>query len=261
MKNWRFILTVIASCALLLSQVGVVFAAPASQQNAPFVGKVLKITLEIDPSTGFTTVLVKFKDQTGTNQTVRLSALTAQKLGLLGLNGDGNAVINSAALGLEIEIDPSTVLPSEQPQQPVANALAVFFSDIDGLNYDIIMAAHKDGNGFGVITQALLLIRKLDGNADDFLLLLNAKRTQDFSDFQLEDGTIPRSWGEFKKGVADNLGTVISHSNKENNGNHSNENNNGNNDDGNSGQDHANDNSNNGSGNGNGHGNGNGNIP
>jgi len=93
----------------------------------------------------------------------------------------------------------------------------------------MIMDMHANGNGFGVIAQALWIIKKLGGDADDFLLLLDAKKNNDFSDFQLADGTIPTTWGQLKRAVSENLGTVMSYKDKEitgNNGNNSNGNSN-----------------------------------
>lgn len=256
MKRSNFIISLVLASVLVFAQAGIVFAAPAFDEMHPLIGRVLKITLESDPATGITTVRVKFKDQTGGTQEVRLSEEDAKELGLVTLNGDGNPVINRDALGLEIEIDAVMILPDEEQSHPVAAALATYFEDIDGLDYETIMSAHQDGNGFGVLAQALWMIRKLDGNSDDLVLLLEARRNGDFSDFQLEDGTTPASWNELRKAVANNLGTAMSHTDNENNGgNHGNQNNNGNNGNGNQG---GNDNSNNGNGNGNGLSNGNG---
>ena len=65
-----------------------------------------------------------------------------------------------------VEIDPTTVIPDQQENQhPVGNALATFFSDIEGIDYDTIMAAHENGVGFGVIAQALWLTSELGGDA------------------------------------------------------------------------------------------------
>lgn len=229
MKKSKFILSLVIASTLLIAQMGVVFAAPATKDVFPILGNVQKITVESDPNTGVTTVLVKFKNQDGGNQTVRLSKETAKDLGLVTFDGDGNPVINEAALGLDVDIDPATIIPNDK-KHPVGSALANFFSDdIQGLDYKTIMDAHVNGNGFGVIAQALWIVRKLGGNADDFVLLLDARKNKDFSDFRLKDGTIPTTWGQLKKAVSENLGTVMSHKDKEvtgNNGNSGNENSN-----------------------------------
>lgn len=120
----------------------------------------------------------------------------------------------------------------DEPLHPVGDALAAFFSDIT--DYETIMAAHKEGFGFGTIAQALWLTQKyvgdseeLDG-ADIFYEILLARETGDYSFFTLEDGTAIKNWGQFKKAILDgdkkgNLGVVISSQNKDkdksNNGN------------------------------------------
>jgi hypothetical protein len=116
------------------------------------------------------------------------------------LDEDGNPVINEDALGLDIEIDPSDVIPGvDEIQHPVGSALATFFSNIPGLDYDTIMNVHEAGNGFGVIAQALWLTRKLGGDADAFMTIIEAKKSGDFSSITLSDGTTPLNWGQFKK--------------------------------------------------------------
>lgn len=109
-------------------------------------------------------------------------------------------------------------LQQEQSKNPVANALAMFFSDI--ADYDGIMAAHKDGTGFGVIAQALWLTTNMEGDSDVFTAILEAKKSGDYTAFTLEDGTVPTNWGQFKKTLLagdkkQNLGMVISAKNKD----------------------------------------------
>lgn len=229
MKKLKFILSLVIASMFLIAQAGVVFAAPVMKDVFPIIGNVQKITVESDPTTGQTTVLVRFKDENGGHQTVRLSKEIAKDLGLITLDGDGNPEINKAALGQNIDIDLEDVILIDE-KHPVGSALANFFSDdVEGIDYTMIMDMHANGNGFGVIAQALWIIKKLGGDADDFVLLLDAKKNKDFSDFQLADGTIPTTWGQLKKAVSENLGTAISHKDKEvigNNGNNSNENSN-----------------------------------
>jgi hypothetical protein len=115
------------------------------------------------------------------------------------------------------------------------------------------MEAHTDGNGFGVIAQALWLIKKLGGSANDFVLLLEAKKTGDYQAFVLEDGTIPTSWGQLRRAISSNLGNVMSQKDteiKDKNSNLTTSN-------GNINKEKNKDNSSNGFGNGNGGGNGN----
>ncbi len=263
MNKTKFFIGIILAVSVLIAQIGSVSAAPASQNSIPVIGTVQSITLETDPNTGVITVLVGVTDQNLSLQSVRMSLETASTLGLFVLDDDGNHVINNAALGESIEIDPTTVIPEEiETRHPVGNALAAFFSDIAGVDYDTIMAAHDQGIGFGVIAQALWLTLKLEGNAEVFQALLHAKEIGDYTNFAFDkNGTriIPKNWAELRKAIMagekmDNLGTIMSAKDKS----HANK------DDGNSNSDgngHGNgkdkDKSNNGHGNNNGQGNGN----
>jgi hypothetical protein len=257
MKMRKIFITLLLASILVVTQVSVALAAPIAKTAESFAGTVTAVTLETDASTGVSTVLVEL-DST---QTVRISQETAYDLGLLDYDVDGNPFIVDPLPGY-IEIDPQTVIPDEEESHhPVAGALALFFSDIEGLDYSTIMEAHEAGNGFGVIAQSLWMIRKLGGTSDDFVHLLEAKRDGDYQDFPLEDGTIPTTWGQLRKAVSENLGTVMSN-HQGNNGNHGNGNNgngnsnpgSGNNGNGNGNHGNGNNgNGNNGGGNGNGH--------
>jgi hypothetical protein len=216
MKNTKFLVSLLLVLAVLVAQVSAVFAAPAL-----ISGTVQSITLETNTNTAVTTVLITVSDN-GSSQNVRITLESAITLGLVILGGDGNPVINELILGQPVEIDPTTVITEEQMNQhPVGSALATFFSDISDLDYETIMAAHANGTGFGVIAQALWLTKKLDGDADVFLAIIDAKKTKDFSAFVLADGTVPQNWGQFRKVIMDgkkgNLGIVMA--NRDNNGN------------------------------------------
>ena len=200
---------------VMAAQVGTVFAAPAREEPAPIAGTVQSITLETNSSTGIATVQVTAVDTNKVTQTVRINLETAIELGLVTLDSDGNPVINEQALGQSIEIDPTAVIPEEEVvQHPVGSALAIFFSDILGIDYETIMTSHEDGFGFGVIAQALWLTKKLDGNSEVFTAILEAKETGDYSVFILPDGTTPKNWGQLRKAILssekDSLGVVMS---------------------------------------------------
>ena len=198
MKNIKFLISLTLVIAVLVAQVSAVFASPAA-----IAGTVQSVTLETNTNTAVTTVLLTVVVN-GESQTVRITLESAIALGIVILGGDGNPVINELILGKPVEIDPTMVITDEQMKQhPVGDALATFFSDINGLDYETIMAAHENGAGFGVIAQALWLTRKLDGAADLFVAIIEARRTKDFSAFVLEDGTIPENWGQFKKAIMD----------------------------------------------------------
>jgi hypothetical protein len=258
-KSIQFSLSFLLALGILLLQARGVFAAPARQNSIPVSGVVQSITLEANTVTGVTIVSVDVLDGDQMLQSVRVSLETAIGQGLVVLNGDGKPVINDSALGKSIEIDPSTIIPTRQENQhPIGSALATFFSEIPGISYETIISVHEEGVGFGVIAQTLWLTTKLEGDAQIFETLLEAKQTGDFSAFILEDGTTPENWGQLKKAILANdkkngLGIVISESNTPGHGNGNDENN------GNNGNDGGNGNGNgNGGGNGGGNGNGNG---
>jgi hypothetical protein len=256
MSRMRLILSIFLTIIILTMQVGDVLAAPASQDAPPIIGTVQGITLESDPTTGVTTVVVEVLVSNQTLQQVRLSQETATALGLVLLDGDGNPVINKLALVKTVKIDPTSVIQAKQEHQhPIGNALATFFSNIEGINYETIMSVHDSGVGFGVIAQALWLTSELGGDSQLFQDLLYAKQHNDYSAFSdfTQDGTTPNNWGQLRKALLlthKSVGDVMANHN--NNGNQGNGNNgNGNN------KDNQKDKSNNGNGNSN-NGNGNG---
>ncbi|MEP7136969.1 MAG: hypothetical protein ABI904_18745 [Chloroflexota bacterium] len=224
MKAPKILIAFILSVAVLLAQVGAVFAAPGYGTTS-LSGTVQTLTLETDTNTTITTVLVTILDK-HKSQTVRLSLDTAEALGLIITDVSGMPVINPDALGITLQIDPETVISDEEANRhPVGDALATFFGDIT--DYETIMAAHNDGAGFGVIVQALWLTQKLKGNSETFLAILLAKQTGNYSAFTLEDGTTPKNWGEFRKAILDGekkgtLGIIMSHKDKDNGNNHDN---------------------------------------
>jgi len=218
-RKTKFFISAVLAITILIVQVGGVFAAPESQASPIISGTVLSITLETNPNTGITTVVVEVAGKGQDSQKLRVSQETAVALGLVSLDGDGNPVINKAALSRLIEIDPATVIPeNEVDRHPVASALETVFSDISGINYDVIMKVHLDKNiGFGVIAQALWLTRQLHGDAQIFEALIVARETGNYDRFTPEGGTTPKNWGQLRKAILEGkLGTVIS--DKDNNG-------------------------------------------
>ena len=246
----RFFLSLFLALPFLVNQAGGVFALPAGQAPNPVIGIVQSITLEADTVTGVTIVSVDVMGTDDGLQSVRLSLETAIAQGLVVLNGDGKPGINNSALGKPVEIDTSSVIPThDENEHPIANALATFFSDVDGIDYETIMAAHEQGVGFGVIAQTLWLTTKLEGDADIFEELIHAKQTGDFSSFILEDGSTPENWGQLRKAILEKdrkngLGVVISNSNDHGNGSDTNPGHNGNGNNGSNGAGHGNGNGN-----------------
>jgi hypothetical protein len=110
--------------------------------------------------------------------------------------------------------------PEEEPttEHPVASALAKYFADTLGLDYDAVMGYHEeDGMGFGVIAQACWI--SFLANNDDGLLdqIIKAKKGEiEFSSITLPDGTTAKNWGQFKKAALGskkakkNLGAIMS---------------------------------------------------
>jgi hypothetical protein len=227
MRKSNLLISFILAVGILIVQAGGAFAGSISHSSALITGTVQKITLEKDPSTGVTTILVEIQGKGQSSQTVRLSQETAIQLGLVTLDVDG-LVINDLALGGTIEINPASVIPlRERDRHPVGNALATFFSDIaeEETLYTVIMDMHENGVGFGVIAQALWLTKELPGgDLEDFEALLLAKQTGDYNAFTLEDGTAPKNWGQLRRAIwegkkAGNLGSIMSNKDDQGNGN------------------------------------------
>ena len=214
--------------SILIVQVGGVLAAPGAQAIPPIKGILQKITLKTDPSTVMTTVILEVRKGNEV-QNVGVSQETALKLGFIGLDGDGKAVINEKILGKHVEIDLPDILPLEEAKaHPVGNALARFFSSSMGAEedqiYNAIMDARDQGLGFGVIAQILWLTHEIrgGGDLDDFQALLAARQRGIFTDLPFVDesgATItPKNWGELKNAILSgkpvvNLGSVMSNKN------------------------------------------------
>lgn len=210
MNKTKIFIGLVLALSVLIGQVGSVLAAPAPPESDLLTGTVKSITLETDPNTGITTVIVQVTSTDQTTQTLRISQEIAIRVGLVALDGDGNLVINKSALGKLIEIDPATVLPDQQEDRhPVGDALATFFSDVPGLDYEAIMDEHDKGVGFGVIAQALWLTKEVKGDAEIFNALLQAKQDNNYTNlpfkFVDENGTpiIPKNWGQLRKAIMD----------------------------------------------------------
>lgn len=221
----KFFISLILVVSMLIVQTGGVFSVSALQTSPALEGTIQSITLETSSTTGMKIVIVTVMDREQFFQTVRIGEKTAQELGLVMFDGDGKLVINGSALGQQIEISPEMVLPSKgEERHPVGNALATYFSNIPGLDYNTIMLAHNDGVRFRVIARALWLTTKLKGNVNVFQALLLARETGDFKEFTFEDGTVPKSWAELRKGIDDgkkveDLDSVMSNPDDENGNN------------------------------------------
>ena len=212
MFRTKLLTSILLAMAVLFTQVGMVAAAPAAQDTTPITGTIQSITTETDAN-GVTTVLVTLLDDLGATQTVRLSVETAAALGLVTLDPvTSEPVVDETQVGQLIEIDPTAVIPDETPEEPVhpiAALLAAFF----GEDASVVNDYHEDGFGFGVIAQAMWMSKNMNEDASLAGLILDAKKSGDYSEFILPDGSTPTNWGQFKKAVSEkknNLGVIVS---------------------------------------------------
>jgi len=213
MFKTKTLASILMMAIIIFAQVGTVLAAPAIQKTTPITGTIQSITTETNAN-GATTVLVTVLDDQGATQKVHLSMDTAVALGLVTLDSTtGLPVVDDTKVGQTVEIDPATVIPDqpveEEPVHPIAAILASFF----GLDGSVVNDYHEDGFGFGVIAQSLWISRNLNGDASLAGLILEAKKSGDYSAFTLPDGSAPTNWGQFKKAVSDkknNLGVIVS---------------------------------------------------
>lgn len=219
MNKTKVLTGLLVILAVLFMQVGNVAAAPQTQDTTPITGTVQSITTETDAN-GTTTVVVTLQDAQGATQTVRLSVETAVALGLVTVDPTTQQpVVDQTKVGQSVSIDPTTVVPEEPAEEvhPVAEILADFF----GEDPSVIEGYHEDGFGFGVIAQALWMSKSISGDASSAGLILEAKKSGDYSAFTLPDGSTPTNWGQFKKALREgkekhNLGVVVSgHANDE----------------------------------------------
>ena len=212
MFKTKLLASILLAGAVLFAQAGPAAAAPTVQDTTLITGTIQSITTETDTN-GVMTVLVTLLDDLGATQTVRVSADTAAALGLVTLDPvTSGPVVNGTQIGQPVQIDPVTVIPeetSEEPAHPIAVLLAAFF----GEDASVVNDYHQDGFGFGVIAQAMWISKNLNEDASLAGLILDAKKSGDYSEFILPDGSTPTNWGQFKKAVSEeknNLGVIVS---------------------------------------------------
>ena len=215
MSKTKLFAGVLVVLAVLFAQVGTALAAPVAQDTTTNItGTVVLVTTETDEN-GVTTVLVTYKDTELIEHTVRLSLDAAVVEGLVEVDLTTNEVVVVAQEGDTLDIEPGGVIPDEEPTDeyvhPIAAILAKFFEVEPGVVQDY----HDDGYGFGVIAQAMWMAKGLgEGDMLNAGLILEAKKTGDYSAFTLEDGSTPTNWGQFKKAVMGkdkkNLGIIVS---------------------------------------------------
>ena len=212
MFNTKLLTGIVLVLAVLFVQVGNVAAAPQTQDTTPITGTIQSIATETDAN-GVTTVLVTLADDQGGNQTIRLSVQTALTLSLVTLDPTtSQPVVDQTKIGQTVEIDPATVIADEEPEEPV-HPIAAILAGFFGEDPSVVNGYHEDGFGFGVIAQALWMSNNLGGDISAAGLILEAKKSGDYSSFVLPDGSHPTNWGQFKKAVREkknNLGVIVS---------------------------------------------------
>ena len=204
----RLLFGTILALVLVAAQVGTVFAQEVTPINT---GTVQSVALETDATGAVTAVVVTYTDGAGATQTVSLTLADATAQGLVSTDAAGVTTVNDGVAGLPVTV-PEATPTDEEDQHPVGGALADFFGEVLGVDYETIMDYHDDGVGFGVIARALWLSHELDGGAETFTALLDAKQSGDYSNITLADGSTPDNWGDVVKSMkkGDNLGSVKS---------------------------------------------------
>lgn len=219
MKKFLFGLAITA--ALLAMVAGTVLA---QETTPPLSGEVQSVTIETDTTSGTTTVVVTLVDELDEVHTVRIGLQTADDLGLVEVEQsyvvvdipEGTVVVVSLESD-EIMEEITEEETEDESLHPVGFALSEFLSTFLGVDYDTVMAYHEDGIGFGVIAQAVWMTKSLEGDTAMLQVILDAKKSGDFSAIVLDDGSSPTNWGQFRQAVLkdkgkakDNLGTIKS---------------------------------------------------
>jgi hypothetical protein len=225
MYKTKLIASILLIAAVLFAQVGVVAAAPPSQDTT-ITGTIQSVVPEKD-SNGVITVVVTYTDTNGATQTIRITEDAAVSLGLLQVDETNQPVIDETTglplvdetkVGTDVTIDPSAVVPDQPTEEedinPVADLLASFF----GVDGSTVNQLHEDGFGFGLIAQALWMSKNIgqtDGGDTELAgCILDAKKNGTYSEcFDFGDEPAPTNWGQFKKAFSEkknNLGFVAS---------------------------------------------------
>jgi hypothetical protein len=217
MSKTKLFAGVLLVFAVLIAQVGTALAAPVAQDTTPIKGTIQSITTET--VNGVTTVIVNLLTEGGATQAVSLSVDTAVSLGLVAVDPTTNVVTpDTTKVGQIVEIDPTPVTPDEQPTDEPVNPIAAILAKFFGVEPAVVQGYHDDGYGFGVIAQAMWMAKGLGDGSEGALvdagLILQAKKTGDYSAFSLPDGSTPTNWGQFKKAMMGkdkkNLGIIVS---------------------------------------------------
>ena len=224
MSSKKLLASILLVLAVLFMQVGIVVAAPPTQDGTTttLTGTIQSIT--VDPTTNVVAVTVLLEDQV-TTQTVHLDPLNPAYSNLF--TTDTHELIAQVGEAVTWQVNSADVVPVEEPVEESVHPIAWLLGEFFGEDPAIIDGYHQDGFGFGVIAQALWISQNLTGTEDatgDASLagqILDAKKSGDYSNIQLSDGTlltlpdgtVPTNWGQFKKALLEkknNLGVVVS---------------------------------------------------
>jgi len=218
MPKTKLFAGVLLVLAVLFAQVGTALAAPVAQDTTNITGTIVNVATETDEN-GVTTVLVTYTDANQVEQTVRLSLDAAVAEGLVIVDETTKEVTIVAQPGDALDVDPAGAIPDqEEPTDEYVHPIAAILAKFFGVEPNVIQGYHEDGYGFGVIAQAMWMAKGLsdgsEGTTVDAGLILQAKKTGDYTAFTLPDGSTPTNWGQFKKTVMGkdkkNLGIIVS---------------------------------------------------
>jgi hypothetical protein len=186
--------------ALAVGQVSYAGAAP---QYDPLIGTIDEVTEGTDAN-GDPVIIVKYTDEDGLHHTISMSPEQADTLGLITWDPITEEVISiDVVAGDPINLTGAQLEelnPCGDAEHPVVGALCGVFFAYLGASAETIAGWHADGFGFGVITQALFMARQLEGDMTMAGLILEAKKSGDYSGFGDEYAEIT-NWGQFKKAV------------------------------------------------------------
>jgi hypothetical protein len=220
MSKTKLFAGVLLVLAVLFAQVGTALAAPVAQDTTTNItGTIVSVATETDEN-GVTTVVVTYTDASQVEQTVRLSLDAAVTEGLVKVDETTKEVTIVAQTGDALDVDPGGVIPDpEEPTDEYVHPIAAILAKFFGVEPAVVQGYHEDGYGFGVIAQAMWMAKGLgegseDGTLVDAGLILQAKKSGDYSAFTLPDGSTPTNWGQFKKAAMGkdkkNLGIIVS---------------------------------------------------
>ena len=200
MSHTKFFASLLLALALVAVAAG---PALAAQETEPVSGIVDEIV--IVPDSDPVTVEVTLINKGGVAHTYTISADDALTLELI----LDETTINEEKLDTEVTIEADMLIVDEEDEaaaedeastdgeHPIVRLLADFF----GVDYEVIDEMHTDGTGFGVIAQSCWASYQLAGDASLCQDIATAKKTGDYSAFELPDGSTPTNWGQFLKAV------------------------------------------------------------